>query len=82
MAVDPDLPEKILSGQIYKSTVKPLSSGIKMIDRLAMLEITWYEYQIGRIARNMETKPFENVWISMAKMFLGEGFFRFKRRRA
>jgi 2,4-dienoyl-CoA reductase-like NADH-dependent reductase (Old Yellow Enzyme family) len=82
MAVDPDLPEKILSGQNYKSTVKPLSSGIKMIDRLAMLEITWYEYQIGRIARNMEAKPFENVWISMAKMFLGEGFFRFKRRRA
>jgi len=82
VAVDPDLSEKILSGKDYKSTVKPLSTGIKFIDRLAMLEITWYEYQIGRIAKGLETKPFENVWVSMAKMFINEGFFRFKRRRA
>lgn len=82
MAVDPDIAGKILEGMTYKSSVKPLTTGIKFIDRLAMLEITWYEYQIGRIARGLETKPYENVWVSMTKTFLREGLFRFKRRRA
>jgi 2,4-dienoyl-CoA reductase-like NADH-dependent reductase (Old Yellow Enzyme family) len=82
LAVDPDLPLKVLSGNDYKSSVKPLSTGIKSLDRVAMLEITWYEYQIGRIGKGKDPKPYENVWISMTKLFASNGWFRFKRRRA
>ncbi len=82
LAVDPDLPKKILAGENFKSTVKPLTTGIKAIDMLAMLEITWYEYQIGRMGKSKTPKPYENVWMSIVKLFLREGLMRFKRRRA
>lgn len=82
IVVDPALPAKIMSGQPYRSSVKPLSTGIKIVDRLAMLEITWYENQIGRIGRGKEPKPNENVWVTMAKMMTRGGIEQFKRRRA
>ncbi|MBU1168028.1 MAG: NADH:flavin oxidoreductase/NADH oxidase family protein [Proteobacteria bacterium] len=82
LVVDPDLPSKILSGQEYRSSVKPLTTGIKLIDRLAMLEITWYENQIGRIGRGNKTRPNENVWVSLIKMATRGGMEQFRRRRA
>jgi 2,4-dienoyl-CoA reductase-like NADH-dependent reductase (Old Yellow Enzyme family) len=82
IAVDPDLSKKIINGEEFKSSVKPLTTGIKAIDRLAMLEITWYEYQIGRIGAGKEPRANENVWMSMAKLLIRDGLFRFKRRRA
>lgn len=82
LAVDPELPAKILSGQAYRSSVKPLSTGIKVLDRLAMLEITWYENQIGRIGRGRKPRPNENVWITLAKIATRGGMEQFRRRRA
>ena len=38
LAIDPDLPNKILSGESYVSAVKPLTTGVKMLDSLALLE--------------------------------------------
>ena len=82
LAVDPDLCLKILKGENYISSVKPLTTGIKLLDRLAMLEITWYEYQIGRIAAGKPPKPGENVWITILKLMARSGIKRFRRRRA
>lgn len=82
IVVDPDLPNKILSGQPYRSTVKPLTTGVRALDRMAMLEITWYENQIGRIGKGKEPKPHENVWLSMGKIITRSGIDQFRRRRA
>ena len=82
IVVDPDLPKKILSGQPYRSTVKPLTTGIRTLDRMAMLEITWYENQIGRMGKGKEPDPHENVWVSMCKIMTRSGIDQFRRRRA
>lgn len=82
LVVDPELPNKILSGQPYRSTVKPLSTGVKVLDKMAMLEITWYENQIGRMGKGKEPNPHENVWVSMGKIMTRSGIDQFRRRRA
>jgi len=82
LAIDPDLPNKILSGENYVSPVKPLSTGIKMLDSLALLEITWYEQQLGYIAKGKPTQPNQSVWFSLAKTIVENGFQVFQKRRA
>lgn len=82
LVVDPGLPGKILSGQPYRSTVKNLTTGVKAIDKMAMLEITWYENQIRRMGKGRNPNPHENVWISMGKIIARSGIDQFRRRRA
>ena len=82
MAVDPDLPEKILSGNEYTSSVKPLSTGIRTIDRMALLEITWYEQQFGFLGNGKEPRPKQSVWLSFMKTLVENGTQVFRKRRA
>lgn len=82
LAVDPDLPAKILSGDDYVSPVKPLKTGVAWLDKSAMLEVTWYEQQLARIADGKPTRPDESVWKSLAKTMFTSGFQIFQRRRA
>ncbi|BFM17828.1 NADH:flavin oxidoreductase/NADH oxidase family protein [Maricurvus nonylphenolicus] len=49
-AVDPNLANKILQGQGYRSTVEPITTGIKKVDDMAIMEISWYTNQIRRMA--------------------------------
>lgn len=48
-AVKPDLPNEILSGRNFVSTVQPIKTGLKKLDAMAMMEISWYTNQIIRI---------------------------------
>jgi len=82
MAIDPELPNKILSGDNYTSAVKPLTTGIKLIDKMALLEVTWYEQQLAYIAKGESPKPNQNIWFSLAKTIMGTGFQVFQKRRA
>jgi len=82
MAVDPDLPEKILSGNEYTSSVKPLSTGIRTIDRMALLEITWYEQQLRFLGNGNEPRPKQSVWLSFMKTLVENGTQVFRKRRA
>lgn len=49
-AVDPELANKMLGGSGYRSTVEPITTGIKKIDDMAIMEISWYTNQIRRLA--------------------------------
>jgi 2,4-dienoyl-CoA reductase-like NADH-dependent reductase (Old Yellow Enzyme family) len=82
MAVDPAMPKKVLSGQPYTSPVKPLTTGFKALDRMAMLEITWYENQMRYMGMGMDPRPDENVYKTVFKIFKNMGAVAFKRRRA
>ncbi|NOY68411.1 MAG: NADH:flavin oxidoreductase/NADH oxidase family protein [Deltaproteobacteria bacterium] len=82
MAVDPELPLKILSGEQYTSSVRPLTTGIKLIDKMALLEVTWYEQQLGYIARGKAVRPNQGVWFSLIKTLVENGFQVFQKRRA
>ncbi len=82
LAIDPELPNKIFSGDNYTSTVKPLTTGIKLIDKMALLEVTWYEQQLAYIAKGKKPKPDQSIWFSLAKTMIENGFQVFQKRRA
>jgi 2,4-dienoyl-CoA reductase-like NADH-dependent reductase (Old Yellow Enzyme family) len=82
LAIDPDLPQKILSGENYVSPIKPLTTGVKLLDNFALLEVTWYEQQLAYIAKGKPTQPDQSVWFSLAKTIVENGFQVFQKRRA
>ena len=82
LVVDPEMPAKIESGEPYVSQVKPRTTGISFIDRMAMLEITWYENQMRYMGEGQEPNPDENVYLTMFRLFSRRGAKVFRRRRA
>lgn len=64
LAIEPDAPKKLLAGKPTVHTVKPITTGIKAIDKLGLLEISWYTGQLKRIGRGEPTKPREpGLWV-------------------
>lgn len=81
-AVDPDFPNKLLADNSHKQTLKNLTTGVKAIDTMAMLNITWYEQQLARMAKGKSPKPGLSEWGTFFKVFMGAGLYAFKKRRA
>ena len=64
LAIEPDAPRKLLAGKVTVHQVKPITTGIKAIDKLGLLEISWYTGQLKRIGRGEPTKPREpGLWV-------------------
>lgn len=82
LAVDPHLPEKLLADSNHRITWKNPSTGITRLDFMAMLDITWYEQQMARIAKGKPTRPRMSAWLSVLKTFGALGLHAFQRRRA
>jgi 2,4-dienoyl-CoA reductase-like NADH-dependent reductase (Old Yellow Enzyme family) len=59
-AIEPLASKRLLQGLETKYQVKPLTTGIKFIDNLGSLEITWYTRQIHRIGKGRSPIPREN----------------------
>ena len=64
--------------------VKPISTGIKAVDKMALMEVMWYGRQLRRMGNGKAPKPNE----SGLKAFLGSmitnevGSFKTRRLRA
>jgi 2,4-dienoyl-CoA reductase-like NADH-dependent reductase (Old Yellow Enzyme family) len=65
LAIEPEAPARLLQGKETLHQVKPLSTGIKLIDNLGALEVTWYTRQLHRLARGREPKPNEHALKSL-----------------
>lgn len=64
LAIEPDLPNRLLSGKEPRHQVKPIRTGIKAIDKLGLLEISWYTGQLKRIGNGQSPKPGESgLWV-------------------
>jgi 2,4-dienoyl-CoA reductase-like NADH-dependent reductase (Old Yellow Enzyme family) len=64
LAIEPDAPQKLLAGKPARHTVKPITTGIKAIDKMGLLEISWYTGQLKRIGRGEAPKPNESgLWV-------------------
>ena len=64
LAIEPDVPNKLLAGQAPRHAVKPIATGIKAIDKLGLLEISWYTGQLKRIGRGEAPRPNEPaLWV-------------------
>jgi 2,4-dienoyl-CoA reductase-like NADH-dependent reductase (Old Yellow Enzyme family) len=82
LAVDPDIPNRILTGENYISPLKTIKTGISVIDRIALLEITWYEQQMERLSRGKKTKPNHPPILSLLQTLQKTGLEVFQKRRA
>ena len=82
LTLHPDLPKEIIKGVDVQSQVKPLTTGVKALDKAGMLEITWYEQQMARIAAGKRPKPDMNVYLSIARTMASNGIQAFQKRRA
>lgn len=82
LAVDPGLSNKLLADIDYRIDLKKLTTGIAKLDFMAMLDITWYEQQLERIAKGKLVNPNMSAWLSVLKTFGSLGAYAFQRRRA
>ncbi len=84
MAIDPDAPAALLGGRDSNQLVRPISTGIKPIDRMGLMEILWYTRQLKRIAQGRNPNPNESgLWAFLSSVInSGWGTYRTKRLRA
>ena len=84
LAIDPDAPKALLQGQECGQHVRPISTGIKAIDRMGLMEILWYSRQLKRIAGGGDPHPRESgLWAFLASLLKsGWGTYQTKRLRA
>lgn len=71
LAMEPDAPSKLLAGNAPDYQVKPITTGIRAIDRLGLLEISWYTGQLKRMGRGQTPWPGEPALLVFAKQVWG-----------
>ncbi len=81
-AVDPDFPNKLIADSSHRQDLRNLSTGFKGVDKIAMLDIVWYEFQIARMAKGHRPKPKLSEWGVFAKTLASAGIYAFRKRRA
>lgn len=84
MAIDPEAPLALLHGHNSPQRVRAITTGIKPIDRMGLMEVVWYTLQLKRIARGGNPRPDESGLWAFLKSLKGSvwGTYRTKRLRA
>jgi 2,4-dienoyl-CoA reductase-like NADH-dependent reductase (Old Yellow Enzyme family) len=84
LAVEPEVPHRLLSGHDPEHAIRPIKTGILLVDNSGGMEVTWYTRQLRRISDGQPPKPDE----SGLRSFLldlpekGLGILRNRRLRA
>jgi 2,4-dienoyl-CoA reductase-like NADH-dependent reductase (Old Yellow Enzyme family) len=84
LAIDPDAPAALLNGRDSPHEVRPISTGIKAVDRMGVMEVLWYTRQLQRLAKGKASRPSEGGLSAFLKSALlgGWGTYRTRRLRA
>lgn len=82
LAVEPDFSARLLADPQHRVHVRRLTTGCRRLDRLSLLNITWYEHQLARMASGQAPHPQLSVWRSLALTFRDMGLDAFMTRRA
>jgi 2,4-dienoyl-CoA reductase-like NADH-dependent reductase (Old Yellow Enzyme family) len=80
--VDPDFPNKLIADENHQQQLKILTTGKRAIDKMAMLDITWYEAQLARMANGKSPKPNLSEWRVFFGTLRDAGIYAFRKRRA
>lgn len=81
LAVEPDLPNRLLAGREAQHEVKAISTGIAMVDKMALMEVMWYSRQLRRMAEGKSPRPNESALWSFVASIADNGWNTFKTRR-
>jgi 2,4-dienoyl-CoA reductase-like NADH-dependent reductase (Old Yellow Enzyme family) len=82
LALDPEMPNKAIKDETFCVQSRPLTTGIKALDKMVMLNMSWYEVQLARMAKGQAPKLNLSEWYSTFKVFMHLGVFAFRKRRA
>ena len=82
LAVCPDLPARLLRDPGYALPLPRPSTGIKALDKATMLDVTYYETQLGRMARGLPAKPDLSAWSAVLTTLGRFGAAALRPRRA
>ena len=84
MAIDPDAPASLLQGRDSPHRVRTITTGIKPVDRMGVMEILWYSRQLVRIAQGGNPRPGESGLVAFLGSLLKSqwGTYRTRRLRA
>jgi 2,4-dienoyl-CoA reductase-like NADH-dependent reductase (Old Yellow Enzyme family) len=81
LALEPDLPARVLGGSDPRQKVRPIVTGIRLIDASGLMETTWYSRQLRRIASGRPPRPNESGLGAFAAGLFENGWHAFKTRR-
>ncbi|AKM04618.1 NADH:flavin oxidoreductase/NADH oxidase family protein [Burkholderia pyrrocinia] len=81
LAIDPDAPVALLQGHDSKQQVRPITTGIKPVDRMGLMEILWYTRQLKRIAKGGNPRPNESGLSAFLKSAVTSGWGTYRTRR-
>lgn len=81
LAIDPQAPVALLQGRDSGARVRPISTGLKAVDRLGLMEVLWYTRQLKRIAKGRAPRPDESGLAAFLKSALHSGWGTFRTRR-
>ena len=82
LAIHPDFPNELTSRSDARQDLSPRHTGIKKLDEIGMVELTWYERQLHRMGRGKEPRPNEHPLYSAVAHSLKAGVNGFRTRRA
>lgn len=80
-AIEPDLSTRLLSGREPRHQVRPISTGIPLVDRMAMMEVMWYSRQLHRMGRGEKPRPRESGLWSLVATLAENGWGTLQTRR-
>lgn len=81
MAIDPDAPAALLQGRDSRQQVRAISTGLKAVDRMGIMEVLWYTRQLKRIAKGREPRPDEGGLSAFLKSVFTSGWGTYRTRR-
>lgn len=68
--LDPALSDKATSSEDFRLELPHVTTGIGAVDRMAFLNVSWYEDQLQLMARNLAPRPRRLAWTTVAKTFV------------
>lgn len=57
LAVETDAPANLIAGANVRYAVKPIKTGVTMLDKMAVMEVIWYAAQFKAIGQGKQPKP-------------------------
>lgn len=68
LAIEPDLPNRILAGEPFTSAVRPIKTGVRVIDNMALMEVSWYARQLGRMGKGKQPRKHDQGLLSLLEV--------------
>ncbi len=81
LALEVDLPARLLRGEEPRHQVRPIRTGIRLIDSSGLMETAWYSRQLRRIGSGRNPKPNESGLGAFAAGLIENGWHTFRTRR-